>query len=466
MGKKVTTQNFLDRVYEKFPYETDDLSEVKYVSSKNKIKVICPKHGEYFIQPCNYLNGQRCPKCKYEKFSQKKRKYSTNESFIEEIKKVHGDKYDYSKVEYTSINKKIIIGYNNKWYKISAGNFLNGSEPKEIAMKQCGLNKRLTTEEFIEKVKKVHGDKYDYSKVKYIDARTPVCIFLHEIDPVTDKEYGEFWQTPNKHLLGNGHPKLSGRGYSKEEIIYFFNKIHNNKYDYSKIEYPSAKKQTIICPIHGEFTQSLYKHKMGEGCPKCGGQLKKSNQNFKKQLKNLYGNKYDLSKINYTNAKTKVILICPKHGEYEYLPSQLLKGSGCKFCKCSISENEIEQLFLKFKINFKSQCNCLFFKWLGKQSLDFFLPDYNIAIECQGCQHFRPIKAFQGQNTFVEILRRDEEKRKKCQENNVKLVYYTNEHTIPKWFTEKYFIYLNKETLLNDIINNNIKDIYYETSNT
>ena len=466
MGKRVTTEDFLQKVREKFPDETDDLSKVQYSSVKNKITIICKKHGEYYMQAGNYLNGQRCPKCKYEKFSERMRKYKTNKDFINDVRKIHGDKYDYSKVEYVSGNKKVLIGYKNKWYYITPNNLLKGCEPKEVAMRECGLKKRITTEEFIQKSKKIHGDKYDYSKSVYIDSHTPICISLHEIDPITDKEYGEFWQTPNKHLCGNGHPKLNGKGYTKEEMIYYFNKIHNNKYDYSKIVYPSRDKQIISCPIHGEFLQHLHKHKSGEGCPKCGGRLKKTNEEFLQELKKLYGDKYDLSEINYKNSKEKVILICRKHGKYKYLPSQLLKGGGCKFCKCSIAENEIEQLLYQNNIKFKQQCNCLDLKWLGKQSIDFYLEKYNIGIECQGCQHFRPIKAFQGEKTFEEILRRDEEKRQKCKENFLSLVYYTNEHTIPLWFKEKFYIYTNKNQLLRDIMNNTIMDIYYDTSNT
>ena len=192
MGKKVTTEDFLKKVKEKFPNETDDLSKVKYVSSKDKITLICQKHGEYYMQAGNYLNGQRCPKCKYEKFSERMKKYKTNEEFIKDIKKIHGDKYDLSKVEYVSNQKKILIGYKNEWFYIKPYNFLRGREPKKIAMKESGLRKRMTTENFIEKARKVHGDKYDYSKSVYVDSHTPLCIMLHDIDPITDKEYGEF----------------------------------------------------------------------------------------------------------------------------------------------------------------------------------------------------------------------------------------------------------------------------------
>lgn len=466
MPKKINTEIFLQRIKEKYPNNSDDLSKVKYVKNNEKTTFICKKHGEYGMTPANYLNGQRCPKCKYEKFSESKRKYKDNGEFLEKIKEIFGDKYDLSKAIYTSRSKKVVIGYNGEWYEICAGNLLKGCEPKKVANEKIGIKNRGTITDFINKARKVHGLKYDYSKSVYINAQTPLCIILHEIDPITDKEYGEFWQTPNKHLLGCGHPKLSGKGYTKEEIVHYLNKVHSNKYDYSNIDIKQNIKQPIICPIHGVFYQTLHHHKNGEGCPTCGGNVNKTNEIFINELKDVYGEKYDLSKVVYRNANTKVILGCKKHGYYEYLPNQLLKGGGCKFCKCSISENEIEMLLMKNKCEFIPQCNCTTLKWLGKQSLDFYLPKYNVAIECQGCQHFRPIKAFQGETTYRKTLIRDEEKRKKCIINNVKLVYYTNEHTIPQEIRDNFYIYINKNELINDIINNKVKDIYYAATNT
>ena len=114
--------------------------------------------------------------------------------------------------------------------------------------------KKLTTNEFIEKSRKVHGDKYDYSKVNYVNAKTKVCI----ICPI----HGEFWQTPDLHLQGSGCSLCGGKiQLSEDEFIRRANLVHNNKYDYSKVNYINYHtKICIICPIHGEFWQEPANH--------------------------------------------------------------------------------------------------------------------------------------------------------------------------------------------------------------
>ena len=126
----------------------------------------------------------------------------------------------------------------------------------------------MNTQKFIEKAKRIHGDKYDYSKVEYVNATTKVCIIC--------PRHGEFWQQPYGHLSGRGC-SLCGRvklGNSKrhttKEFISKAREIHGNKYDYSKIVYESAtKKVCVICHVHGEFWQRPSSHLQGQGCPKC-----------------------------------------------------------------------------------------------------------------------------------------------------------------------------------------------------
>ena len=122
---------------------------------------------------------------------------------------------------------------------------------------------KKTKEEFIKGARKKHGDKYDYSKVDYVNKRTKVCIICHE--------HGEFWQTPSSHLQGKGCPICGGTStLTKEELIKKARKVHDNKYNYTKVEYVNNKtKVCIICPEHGEFWQTPYDHFYGCGCPKC-----------------------------------------------------------------------------------------------------------------------------------------------------------------------------------------------------
>ena len=201
------------------------------------------------------------------------KKYTTEE-FIKKAREIHGDKYDYSKVEYVSYHTKvcIICPKHGEFWQTPANHLRNRNCPK------CGNNSKikkrsLTKEEFIKKAREVHGDKYDYSKVKYINNYTKVCIIC--------PEHGEFWQNANSHLRGCGCPKCCNNGVklTTEEFVKKARKIHGDKYDYSKVEYKNSHtKVCIICPEHGEFWQTPTSHLHGEsGCPMCMGKNKTFN---------------------------------------------------------------------------------------------------------------------------------------------------------------------------------------------
>lgn len=129
--------------------------------------------------------------------------------------------------------------------------------------------KRLTTEQFIERATDIHNGKYDYSKVNYVNNSTKVCIIC--------PEHGEFWQMPSKHLSSQGCPicanfkKWDWKRISKEEFIKRARQVHGDKYDYSKIEYKNTHTKTaIICPIHGVFYKTPDAHiNSKQGCPLC-----------------------------------------------------------------------------------------------------------------------------------------------------------------------------------------------------
>jgi hypothetical protein len=119
--------------------------------------------------------------------------------------------------------------------------------------------------DFINKAKKIHGDKYDYSKVEYKNVQTKIKIICYN--------HGEFEQLPSKHLSNHGCVKCSG--HYKKTSTDFINdaiQIHGDKYDYSKINYNnSQEKIIIICKVHGEFEQRPNNHLNGQGCAKCAG---------------------------------------------------------------------------------------------------------------------------------------------------------------------------------------------------
>ena len=123
------------------------------------------------------------------------------------------------------------------------------------------------------------------------------------------------------------------------EFINKFNIIHNYKYDYKKFIYINSKeKVTIICPIHGEFEQTIYNHSKGWGRKKCGRNMAKEKTNYTSEkfielAKEIHGNKYNYLETIYKNSKEKLKIICDKHGEFYQVPTNHLKGKGCPKCK-------------------------------------------------------------------------------------------------------------------------------------
>lgn len=424
-----------------------DYSKVNYISSNEKVIIICPIHGEFEITPNSHLNGRGCRICGIQQRSATQSK--STEEWIKQAKEKHGDKYDYSKVEYINNKTKVCVicpihgeFWINPYKHISRGD----------GCSECSKKKKLTTEIFIERANKTHNNFYVYSKVEYINTWTKVTI----ICPI----HGEFKMTPNKHMNGQGCPicryikSANGRRRPIEEVIEKANKTHNYQYDYSLItEYKNDRiKYPIICKEHGVFYQTMNNHIcFAEGCPICGrirsdNMRKYSQEEWIEKAKEAHNNRYDYSKVIYKGSDTKVTIICPIHGEFEQLPTNHLYGHGCPNCKQSKLETEIEDFLIENNILFEKQKK---FEWLKHKRnlyLDFYLPQYNVAIECQGKQHFN-IDSFKGE-TYEIITERDEKKKTLCEQNNVKLLYYSN-----LGIEYPYHVYENKSNLLNDILN-------------
>ena len=285
------------------------------------------------------------------------------------------------------------------------------------------MPKRKTKEEFIKKAREVHGDKYDYSNVDYINAKTKVCIIC--------PEHGEFWQEAKNHLRGIGCPKCSIEKLTgtTDKFIAKAKEVHVNKYDYSKVKYVRSNvKVCIICPEHGEFEQAPYAHTQGYGCPKCGGVYVPTTEEWITSARKVHGNNYNYSKVHYVNCMSKVCIICPEHGEFEQAPYAHTQGYGCPKCNLSHLERSVMNYLNEVGITYEYQKR---FNWLGLQSLDFYLLDYNMGIECQGRQHFFPVD-FAGKgvewacNEFDKLIDRDKRKKSLCEKHGIKLLYFGN----------------------------------------
>lgn len=203
---------------------------------------------------------------------------------------------------------------------------------------------KLTTEEFIEKAKVVHGDRYDYSKVEYVDLKTKVCIIC--------KKHGEFWQVPHSHIKGHGCKKCANKikqpkqTYTQEEIIARIYSLFGERYSYEKVEYKAMKVPiSLVCHEkdvngneHGEFSirpDNIFSGK--QGCPKCYDDRRsrlqrKPLETFIEEAKKIHGDLYEYHKVNYVNTNSKVCIVCKIHGDFWQTPSNHLKGQGCPYC--------------------------------------------------------------------------------------------------------------------------------------
>ena len=189
------------------------------------------------------------------------------EKFIDKAIRTHGKRYDYSAVEYSSSSEKVCIicpEHGEFWQ--SPAEHVRGKGCPVCANAKKG-RKTMSTDEFITKSVERHGNRYQYDKTTYKGPSVKVTI--------TCPEHGDFEQLPYSHLNGSGCPKCRGFRKTTGDIVGEFEKAHGKKYDYSKVEYRGSKtKVTIICPEHGEFSQTPQKHLKGQGCPVCAKKRK------------------------------------------------------------------------------------------------------------------------------------------------------------------------------------------------
>ena len=234
---------------------------------------------------------------------------------------------------------------------------------------------KLTTETFVKRAKTVHGDRYGYEKVAYVNTDTKVII--------TCPQHDDFEQTPHNHL--NGHVCLACSGRKKLTTETFIKKakaIHGDKYSYNNVAYIQNKAKVIItCPEHGDFEQTPNGHLMGQSCPTCGGTKQLTTETFIEKAKAVHGDKCSYDKVEYEKIYDKVMLTCPEHGDFEQVAHDHLRRNGCGKCinkaegKIAIHLNE------RFIMHRQHRVENKFF--------DFYLPKYNLLIERDGEQHYQ-----------------------------------------------------------------------------
>jgi len=245
-----------------------DYSKTKFKSLSSRVTIIY-NGVEYIQTPSKHLMGRRC---------EKSITLRTTDQFINESKLVWKDKYDYSLVEYENCNKDVKIIYNGKVYLQKPTQHLSGYK--------CERDSIRNQDDFIRKCRERHGDKYDYTLVKYTGSQNKIKIIY---------EGKVYTQKAGAHLWSNGLVENVIERKTTEEFIRISKDVHSNKYRYDKVDYiNNSIKVIIICPIHGEFLQKPSSHMRGVGCSNCQESkgelkidkfLKRYKINYKGQMK-------------------------------------------------------------------------------------------------------------------------------------------------------------------------------------
>jgi very-short-patch-repair endonuclease len=166
---------------------------------------------------------------------------------------------------------------------------------------------------------------------------------------------------------------------------------------------------------------------MSYGCPKCAKvnlseQFSLTKKEFIVKSRNIHGEMYDYSLVDYKNYMTKVDIICSKHGIFKQTPNAHLQNQGCPLCRESKGEKRIRKYLSKRSVIFERQKKFSMCKFKEELPFDFYLPEKNMLIEYDGRQHFEPINVFGGQMGLLETQRNDRIKNKFVEDNDISLL--------------------------------------------
>jgi len=324
-----------------------------------EVVVTCPSHGNYVVLPFRHLEGMGCPICdrksatsslsqrtkpgKGNRFDESKSSAPSQTAqsgqhktpavrsvtFIQKAKDIHGPRYRYDKAEYVNSRTKIIITCDEH------GDFeqLPASHLRGAGCPTCSGNKKLTAQEFIQRARNIHGDRYRYDKSQYVSAATKII--------VTCDEHGDFEQLPASHLRGAGCRSCAGKIASKDNnllVLYpalaaQWHPTKNGDLKPDAVMVGSNKKVWWQCSRNDKhvWEASPASRNKRSDCRYCAGR-KYSTETFIQKAKQVHKDRYGYEKVEYVNSRTKVIIKCREHGEFEQTASRHLLGEGCRMC--------------------------------------------------------------------------------------------------------------------------------------
>lgn len=374
------------------------------------------------------------------------------ESLADSFKETYSDTYDLSHLIPKGYDSKYRIEIGCKkhgWVKTNLYNFKKG-KGCPICNKEKSNSLKYDTNSFCEKVKTIHGDYYDLSKVNYTGIKDKVTIIC--------RKHGEFPIIAESLLKGCGCSQCSYdtlrklNTKSQEQYIEDCKKVHGNKYIIdSSIGYINARHNVYpICPKHGKFSINASSFLSGCGCAECYGNKPLTTNEFIERSLKVHNNFYNYPQTTYINAWSKVKINCPVHGEFEQFPADHLSGKGCKKCAKQTSKPE-EELYLFIKSEFPSLelfQNVRDLPFLNGKELDLYIPSKKMAIEYDGLV-WHSDKFRGGPNNLID-------KTIICENNEINLIHIFED----EWIEHKNLIKNQLRLLLdNTLINSNNYEI-------
>lgn len=261
--------------------------------------------------------------------------------------------------------------------------------------------------------------------------------------------------------------KYPRRGITESEMVYELKKAHGDRYDYNFIGYKDKQtKIPIVCHEvdeygneHGVFWSLPYFHLKGHGCPICGrsNAANKNKLPISEVIDKIKSFGYDVGEnFEYKSNHSEIRVICKKHGEFTTRLSNLINRNGiCRKCRFETNIISVMEASIKEKLELNGTCyESQYNVPSSLLRLDFYLPQYNCAIECQGIQHFKAVEHFGGDEGFSKTRERDTRKKRLCEDNGIRIFYYSNDSN-DEFLGEK--VYHDFDEMIRDMKNSDNK---------
>jgi very-short-patch-repair endonuclease len=439
-NRRLGAQEFIDKSNKKHSNKFD-YSKILELPKNKIVEILCQKHGSFFQKYNNHLSGNGCPKCKSSKGEIMIENYLKENSINFYTQHIFNDcryinplKFDFYLYDFniciefdgtqhyakdtnesifydesTKIRDKIKTEYcknnNIKLIRIKYHSIKNiDSILNKILKKEEVLTMEKKKEFFIKKAIELWGYKYDYSKVDYVDYKTPVKI-----------GYKGLWytQTPNKHLQGKKIECQESR-MTNDNFIILSKKVWGDRFDYSECEYlGNIVKVKLFDKIRGKWIEQVPKSHL-----KGFEVVKLTKEDYKTECDFIHEYKYEYNLDNYKGLNTFLDIICKEHGEFKLKAVTHIYGTCCPKCD--------EYQFIKFVKRFLSENNLNYlqqhtFDYINLP-FDFYIPSKRTCIEFDSIQHFQPVEHFGGIKAYEQLKQNDKIKNEYCEENYINLI--------------------------------------------